>query len=154
MEEEPLQFDADCIKAEKIALRLIARAEQSVAGLTAKLEKRGVDPSIARQVISGLLEKKLLDDTRYAERWVHAHLWVKKALSPLWFLVSLEKRGVNRETCLTAINKVLDEDTEYSLLLKFIDRMDVSIKKTSLFRIKLKREGFSPEALNRFFDLE
>jgi SOS response regulatory protein OraA/RecX len=154
LEEEPLQLDANCIKAEKLALRLIARAEQNVAGLTAKLEKRGVYPSIALQVISGLLEEKLLDDSRFAERWVHAHLWVKKALSPLWFLVSLEKRGISREICLAAINKVLDEDTEYSLLLKFIGRMDALTKETGLLRTKLRREGFSPEAINRFFDSE
>ena len=154
MEEEALPFDADCIKAEKIALRLIARAEQSSSFLAVKLEKRGIDPSIARQVISGLIEKNLLDDTRYAERWILAHLWVRKTLSPLWFLVSLEKRGVSREICLTAINKVLDEDTEYSLLLKFVERMDALTKETGLFRTKLRHEGFSPEAINRFLDSE
>ena len=147
-------LDVDCIKAEKIALRLIARAEQSIAGLTAKLEKRGIDPSLARYVISRLLEKNLLDDTRYAERWISAHLKMKKPLSPLWFLVSLEKRGVNREICLAAINKVLDEETEYSLLLKYIDGMDVLTKETVPVRTKLRREGFSPEAINKYTDSE
>jgi regulatory protein len=154
LDEEALPFDADCIKAEKIALRLIARAEQSVAGLTVKLEKRGIDPSTTRQVISSLLDRKLLDDTRYAERWIYAHLKVKKPLSPLWFLVSLEKRGVSRELCLAAINKVLDEDTEYSLLLKFIGRMNGLTKETVPFRTKLRREGFSPGAIDKFIDSE
>jgi len=152
LEEEALPFDADCIKAEKIALRLIARAEQSVAGLTAKLEKRGIDPYTTRQVISSLQSGNFLDDTRYAERWIYAKLKAKKPLSPLWFLVSLEKRGVKREICLAAINKVLDEDTEYSLLLKFIGGMDVLLKKNLPLRAKLRREGFSPEAINRFID--
>jgi len=152
LEEEALSFDAECIKAEKIALRLIARAEQSVAGLTAKLEKRGIDPYITRQVISSLLDKKLLDDTRYAERWIYAHLKVKKPLSPLWFLVSLERRGVGKEICLAAINNVLDEDTEYSLLLKFIERIDVLTKENVPFKTKLRHEGFSPEVINKFID--
>jgi regulatory protein len=152
LEEEALPFDADCLNAEKIALRLIARAEQSVAGLTAKLGKRGIDPSITRQIISGLLDRKLLDDMRFAERWIYAHLKVKKPLSPLWFLVSLEKRGVNREICRAAINKVLDEDTEYSLLLKYIERMDVLTKENVPIRTKLKHEGFSPEAIDKFVD--
>jgi SOS response regulatory protein OraA/RecX len=152
LEEEAFPLDTDCIKAEKIALRLIARAEQSVAGLTAKLEKRGIDPSITRQVISSLQNRRLLDDTRYAECWIYAHLKTKKPLSPLWFLVSLEKRGVNREICLTAINKVLDEDTEYSLLIKFIGGMDILTKETVSLRTKLRHEGFSPEAINKFID--
>jgi len=154
LEEEALPFDAECIKAEKIALRLIARAEQSVAGLTVKLEKRGIDPSTTRQVISDLQSRKLLDDTRYAEHWIYAHLKMSKPLSPLWFLVSLEKRGVNKETSLAAINKVLDEDTEYSLLLKYVDGMDVLIKETVPIRTKLRREGFSPGAINKFIDSE
>ena len=147
MEEEAFPFDADCIKAEKIALHLIARAEQSVAGLTAKLEKRGVDASIARQVISSLLHRKLLDDTRYAERWIRAHLGAKKPLSPLWFRVSLEKKGIKREISLNATKKILDEETEFLLLLKFIE-------KNGLSRTKLRYEGFSTEVINRFFDSE
>jgi len=154
LEEEALPFDADCIKAEKIALRLIARAEQSVAGLTAKLEKRGIDPSTTRQVIFSLQNRELLDDARYAERWIHAHLKVKKPLSPLWFLASLKKRGVRREICLDAIGKVLDEDTEYSLLIRFIGGMDTLTKETVPLRTKLRREGFSPEAINKFIDSE
>jgi regulatory protein len=145
-------LDADCTNAEKIALRLIARAEQSVAGLTAKLEKRGIDPSTTRQVISSLQSRELLDDSRYAERWIYAHLKAKKPLSPLWFRVSLEKRGINREICRAAINKVLDEDTEYSLLLKFFERMNVLTKENAPLRTKLRHEGFSPEAIDKFID--
>jgi regulatory protein len=152
--EEALPFDADCIKAEKIALRLIARAEQNSSLLAAKLEKRGIDPFIARRVISGLLGKKLLDDERFAEHWIRAHLGGKRVPSPLWFLASLQKRGIDRQTSRNAINKVLDEETEYSLLQKFIERMGVLPKKTGLFRTKLRHEGFSPEAINRLFDSE
>ena len=155
MEEKDTPFDTDCIKAEKIALRLIARAEQNSSGLTAKLEKRGVDPFIARQVISCLLEKKLLDDERFAQGWIRAHLRGKKALSPLWFLVSLEKRGLKREISLSAIDKILDEETEYSLLLEYIEKIDVHFMENSSFlRNKLRYERFSSATIDRFFDLE
>jgi len=153
LEEEALPFDADCIKAEKIALRLIARAEQSVAGLTAKLEKRGIDPSVASQVISGLLDKKLLDDQRFAECWIRAHLRGKKMPSPLWFLISLEKRGIKRGISLGAIDKILDEETEFSLLLKYIEKIDIRFKENSGFlKPKLRHERFSSQIIDRFFD--
>ena len=155
MEEKDLPFDADCIKAEKIALRLIARAEQNSFGLAAKLEKRGVDASIARQVISGLIEKKLLDDERFAEGWIRAHLRGKRALSPLWFLVSLEKRGLKREISLSAIDKIFDEETEYSLLLEYIKKIDLCFREnTGFLRNKLRHERFSSVAIDRFFDSE
>jgi len=154
LEENVPTFDADCIKAEKIALRLIARAEQHSSGLAAKLEKRGVDPSIARKVISGLLEKKLLSDERFAESWVRAHLRGKKALSPLWFLVSLEKRGLKREVSLGAIDKILDEETEYSLLLEYINKIDLHFKENSGFlRNKLRYERFSSGVIDRFLGI-
>jgi regulatory protein len=148
-------LDSDCTNAEKIALRLIARAEQSVAGLTAKLEKRGIDPSITRQVVSDLLDRKLLDDTRFAERWIYAHLKAKKPLSPLWFLVSLDKRGINREISLYAIDKILDEEAEFLMLLEYIEKMDVHLKaNTGFLRKKLRYERFSLGVIDKFFDLE
>jgi len=154
LEEKDTPFDAECLKAEKIALRLIARAEQNSSGLAFKLEKRGVDPSIARQVISDLVEKKLLDDERFAECWIRTRLGGKKALSPLWFLVSLEKRGIKRDVSLNAIDKILDEEAEFSLLLEYIEKIDLHFKVNSGFlRKKLKHERFSSGAIDRFFDL-
>jgi SOS response regulatory protein OraA/RecX len=153
LEEETFPFDADCIKAEKIALRLIARAEQSSSGLAVKLGKRGIDPSIASQVISGLLDKKLLDDQRFAECWIRAHLRGKKTPSPLWFLVSLEKRGIKREISLSAIDKILDEETEFILLLKYIEKVDIQFKEnTGFLKTKLRHERFSSQVIDRFFD--
>jgi len=155
LEEKTSEFDADCIKAEKIALRLIARAEQNSSGLAVKLEKRGVDPSIACQVIACLLEKGLLDDQRFAESWISAHLKTKKAQSPLWFLVSLQKRGVDMRVSLDAINKILDEETEFSLILEYIEKIDIRFKKNSGYlKSKLRRERFSPEVIDRFFDFQ
>jgi len=153
LEEKDSPLDADCIKAEKIALRLIARAEQNSSALAVKLEKRGVDPSIARQVISGLLDKKLLDDERFAESWIRAHLRGKKPLSPLLFLVSLQKRGIKREISLNAIGKILDEETEFSLLLEYIEKIDVHFKRNPGFlRAKLRHERFSTGVIDRLLD--
>ncbi|MDR1618170.1 MAG: regulatory protein RecX, partial [Treponema sp.] len=39
--EEALRFAAACFRAERAALRLVARAEQTVRGLSRKLERRG-----------------------------------------------------------------------------------------------------------------
>ena len=151
-EEEAFRFAARCYLAEKAALRLIARAEQNSLGLTAKLERRGYDASVVKAVISRLLGRNLLNDERYAELWIRSCL-ARKTQSPLWLLASLQKRGIDRDTAKRTIKKVLDEETEYSLLLKYIEKIDIldnNIKNGS--KTKLKCEGFSPEILNRFFD--
>ena len=162
LEEDSLLFAAACYRAEKIALRLIARAEQSSLALTAKLEKRGTGAGVVRAVISRLTDRELLDDARYAELWVRSRLGnyrgirpgsKRRALSPLWFLVSLGKRGIDRASSLSAIGKVLDEETEYALLLKYLEETDaLEGEGRSYLKTHLKREGFSSGTIERFFE--
>ena len=150
-EEEDLRFAAECNKAEKIALNLIARAEQNSLGLTFKLEKRGIEAAVAKSVVSGFLEKNLVNDERYAGLWIRSCL-ARKTPSPLWLLAALQKRGIDRETSQKTIKKALDEETEYSLLLKYIKKMDIlDNNNKGWLKTRLKFEGFSPEILDRYF---
>ena len=151
-EEEALRFASSCYLAEKIALRLIARAEQSGLGLTAKLERRGYDSPVVRAVISRLLDRDLLNDERFAKLWVHSRLSYGKAQSPLWLRVSLGKKGIDRNLALKAVEGLLDPETEYALLLRYLDKAGISDgKNDSFLKTQLKGEGFSYEVLERYF---
>ena len=152
--EETSRFTASCNKAEENALKLIARAEQTTQGLTAKLERKGFDLPVIREVISGLLDRGLLDDERYAVLWLRSRL-AKQAQSPKWLLLSLRKRGIDRHSSKKALEKVLDPETEYSLLLKYIEKLVKTFKNTEEAppRALLKHEGFSVESLDRYFNL-
>ena len=121
-EEEAFRFAADCYRAEKIALKLVARAEQNSLGLTAKLERRGFDTAVVKAVVSGFQSRNLLDDGRYALLWIRSRLGTGKALSPRWLLVSLGKKGIVRETSLKALRGVLDPEAEYALLLQYLEK--------------------------------
>jgi len=152
-EEEALQFAASCYQAEKVSLRLIARAEQSTLGLTAKLERRGCDSSVVKAVVSRLLERNLLNDERFAKLWVHSRLSYGKAQSPLWLRVSLGKKGIDRNVSNKAVESLLDPDTEYALLLKYLEKAGISdAKNQSYLKTQLKSEGFSYEVLDRYFE--
>ena len=151
-DEDGKNFNAACSKAEKIALRLIARAEQSSFGLEFKLKQRNIDADVAEEVISRLLDRELLNDQRYAELWIRSCL-ARKAPSPLWLIVSLGKRGIKRDLASKAIKKVLDNEAEYALLLKYLEKIDTSEKNDAArIKSKLRYEGFSFEILDRFFD--
>jgi len=153
LEEDSLLFAAACYKAEKIALRLIARAEQSCLVLTAKLEKRGIEASVVRAVVSRLADREMLNDARYAELWIRSRLGSRKALSPIRLLASLGKRGIDRASSLIAISKVLDEETEFALLLKYLEETDILEGKGGRFlKTRLKHEGFSTEVIEKFFE--
>ena len=148
-EEEVSQFTASCLKAEKIAEKLIARAEQNSFGLTVKLEKKGFEAAVVKEVISGLLNRGLLDDERYAALWLRSRLG-KRVQTPKTLLFSLRKRGIDRHSSQKALDLVLDPDTEYALLLNYIETLEES--KISSLRTQLKHEGFSVDSLTRYFD--
>jgi len=156
-EEEVFRFAAACYRAEKIALKLVARAEQNSLGLTVKLERRHFDAAVAEAVVSSFLNRKLLDDRRYAELWIRSRLSSRKALSPRWLLVSLGKRGIDRACSLAALKEVLDPETENALLLRYLARAkpgNVKIpgrEKNKYLKTQLKFNGFSSAALERYF---
>jgi len=155
------------IKAEKTALRLIARAEQCSAGLARKLEKRKHDPAVIREVISKLIELKLLDDNRFARLWLQSRL--RFARSPRRLLVSLCARGIDRDEAQSALKETLDADNEKALLARFVKK---SVRKLRSMRRKpggseengedvtrslkflLKGEGFSSAAIEEYLELE
>ena len=151
--EEASRFTETCYRAEKIALRLIARAEQNSLGLAAKLERRGFDAVVVKTVISRLFGRNLLDDGRYAGLWVRSRLALKKAPSPQWLLAALRKRGIDRNVSLKAIDAVLDPQTEYELLLRYMEQARFPRSKMAFsLRAQLKYEGFSSAVLDTYFD--
>ena len=157
-EEEAFRFAAGCYRAEKIALKLVARAEQNSAGLLVKLERRGFDTTTAKAVVSGLESRNLLDDGRYSVLWIRSRLASGRAVSPRWLLVSLGKKGIARESSLKALRQVLDPETEYALLLQYLEKAKPGNRKLpernskSFLRSQLKYQGFSADALDRYFD--
>jgi len=151
-EEEASSFAAACCRAEKLALKLIARAEQNSFGLTAKLERRHFDALVAKTVVSRLLARNLLDDVRYAELWIRSRLASRKAPSPQWLLVALGRRGIDRNSSLKALNNVFDPQTEYEFLLKYLEKTRFPQSKRAFsLRAQLKYEGFSSEVIDRYF---
>ena len=157
-EEAAFEFAAACYRAEKIALKLIARAEQNSLVLMAKLERRRFDSRAARAVISSLQSRNLLDDGRYAKLWLRFRLSSGKALSPRWLLAALVKKGIDRESSRVALREVLDPEAEYALLLQYLEKAGPEDSESpardnrQYLKSRMKREGFSSDVLERYFD--
>lgn len=154
-EEAALRHASACLRTEKAALRLITRAEQCSGGLARKLEKRGHDSSCVKAVIDRLLLLRLINDNRFAQLWLESRL--RLARSPRCILISLCSKGIDRDDADAALKAVLDDDTEYAVLLRFVKKRAKKIKsgggdvKRSLKHM-LKNEGFSYAAIQRFLD--
>jgi regulatory protein len=156
-EEEGFRFASACLRAEKAALRLIARAEQNCRGLARKLERRGHDSACACAALSRLVELELVDDSRFARLWLEAAL--RLARSPRRLLASLCGRGIDHDDAQAALKAVLDAETEWTLLVRFTEKLKRSRKGAGQddprsLKYLLKNEGFSGPAIERYFEGE
>ena len=159
-EQEKSPFAAACLRAEKTALHLIARAEQNVSGLSRKLEKRGHDSACIQTVIERLCEAGLLDDRRYARLWLGTRI-NQRAASPRRLFAALCSRGIDHDDAEAALKETLDDETEQRILERYAQKLQFRQKdgedespaaaRRSL-RYTLKSEGFSSAAIQCFFD--
>jgi regulatory protein len=153
-EEETLRFAADCFRAERMGMRLIARAEQTQTRLFYKLQSRGCSAACVRVVIARFVELDLVNDGRYAERWLRSHLarMSGKVSCPRKLSAGLRNRGIDRNTINEAFDKALDEEAEYDLLQRFLIKNHKLNLSGTYLRGYLKYEGFSSPVINRYFD--
>ena len=155
-DKDQLLFAADCLKAERAALRLIARAEQNTFMLAGKLEKRGHEPACVREVIALLCEMNLLDDRRFASLWLESRI-SRRATSPRRLIAGLCARGIDRDDAESALSKTLDADGELELLRRYAEKhagktAGKAADDKRALSYKLKSEGFSYQAIHSFFE--
>jgi regulatory protein len=148
-EEAGFRFASACLRAEKAALRLIARAEQTSFGLTRKLVKRGYEAACVSAVLSRLIELELVDDGRFARLWLESRL--RLARSPRRLLSALAGRGISHEAAEDALKTVFDEETELALLSRFVKKYSRKMEGRSL-KYLLKSEGFSPQVIQQYLE--
>jgi regulatory protein len=159
-EEAAFRFASACLRAEQTVLRLVARAEQTRAGLTAKLEKKGHAAAPVKAAISRLADLGVIDDSRFASLWIEARL-ARRTDSPRRLLAGLCGRGIGRSAAEAALRAVLDCGAERDLLGRYITKYfstpapDTAYggvsgeKNKAALKFTLKREGFSPAVIEQ-----
>jgi len=117
--------------------------------LRRKLERRKCESNNIDAVIERLSELGLIDDGRFSRLWLESRLRLPR--SPLRLLAGLCSRGIDRDDAEAALKDVLNEDTEYALLLRFVRKKQRKIEKQNL-KYLLRNEGFSSAVINRYFE--
>jgi regulatory protein len=156
-QEEGFRFASACLRAEKAALRLIARAEQCTEGLSRKLTRKNHETVCVDAVTGRLSALNLINDRRFAQLWIESRLRLSR--SPRRLLSSLCARGIDRKDAQTALKASLDDDAEFTMLLryvkKYLRKARQRRKETARsFKYQLKNEGFSLHVISRFLDNE
>jgi regulatory protein len=85
--------DPDSIRA--AALTLLARRDWLTSELSAKLQAAGYAPEAAGGVVADLVRERLLDDGRYAERYVASR--AERGQGPVRIAADLASLGAPRE---------------------------------------------------------
>jgi regulatory protein len=166
-EADAFRFAAACLRAEKAALGLVARAEQCVFGLSRKLEKGGHSVACVRAVLARLLELEIVDDHRFARLWLQSRL-NHRADTPRKLLAGLCGRGIDRDVADKALKSALYFEAEKALLSRYIVKNRLLAPQPSpkdegsllegesraadisSLKFRLKQEGFSSSLIQQF----
>ena len=92
---------ADPAAVRAAAITLLARRDWCTGELSGKLQSAGCDPQATAGVIAQLSQERLLDDARYAERYVASR--ADRGQGPLRIAADLASLGVSRDLVEAAI---------------------------------------------------
>jgi regulatory protein len=154
-EEGALRFAAACLRTERTALRLIARAEQTIPGLSFKLKRRGCEASCISAVLRRLEDLGIVDNRRFAGLWIQSRL-ARRAESPRRLLAALRSRGIGQDDAEAALKSLLNFQNESALLRAYItkNRLLPAGEQTGdrSLKYRLKSEGFSSVVIQDYWE--
>ncbi len=150
-EVELLQFSSLCYRAERLALKLIARAEQSSGGLAVKLKKRGFSDVVVSTVLERLQRLNFINDYRFAEHWLHEQIHINPS-GPRYLIGKLQKRGIPIQIAHTVVFQIIVADTEEQLLQKYVEKKIKSCDSMNDSKLisLLHKAGFSTQSINNY----
>lgn len=155
--ERELRAAGDAYLAERAALRLVAGREHTLRALALKLRQRGFSDEAMRLPLERLQAAGLVSDLRFAELWLASRI-ARKAEGRSALSAGLRSRGVSREVAERALAAVLDEETEASLVRRFLsEHADASFSAAEGEGVRsarrlLRSAGFSSAAIRAVLD--
>ena len=149
----------EAARATQKALELCARAEQSSAGLSAKLAQRGFSRKAAGEALRTLAERGIVDDGRYAALWARQRA-ERKGEGPATIAAELRARGFRSEAIAAALAEidfgpalekaVRRESAKLAALLRKRGRGEAGELGKNFrdsLRANLRKQGFDPELI-------
>ena len=127
--------------AERQALSFLNRSEHSRYMLECKLEKKGHAKQAVKKALDRLEEKKLLDDLRFAQAWLHNRL-ITRAEGPLRLSGELANRGVKRDLIDKALTALFENVGVDELFARACAKLERSGKSGKKLEDALIRKGF------------
>ena len=142
--------DDSAERARHSALRLLARREHSQYELRRKLKARGYGEGLVDELLTALVDERLLSDTRYAAAMVTHR--ASRGYGPLRICMELRDRGVAERIVDKALQEAevdWDERLRHTYERKYGEMAVESFKAWASRAQFLKNRGFSVDAIRR-----
>ncbi len=151
-ESQLLALAAEAYEAEKKALALLSRAEQSSYMLGLKLEARGFSKKAVRSALDRLRSEGTLSDSRFAEAYAASRL-SRRPEGPASILAALRERGIDVDEAKTAIAAVLGPEERASALARAAEKeAERAGANRDSVRRRLRALGFASGEISEYFD--
>ena len=126
--------DPEAIRA--VALGLLARRDWLTGELSAQLQARGCDPQATATVIADLAQERLLNDARYAERYVASR--AERGQGPLRIAADLASLGAPR----ALIEAAIESGPEWRVLAGAVRRRKFGVTPPDSWAEKARQARF------------
>ncbi len=147
-EPRELSIEEQREKARDIVVRQLAMMDRSRAQLSEALERRGIGPEVADEILERFEEIGLIDDAHFAEVLTRTR-FAEKGASRRAILSELQRKGVARDLAERALEQIDPEDElEAAVTLAMKKLRSTSGNPDTLTRrtyAALARKGFDPE---------
>ena len=124
------------------ALALLARCEQSRAGLTKKLLAKGYGKDTVAGVLDALEEKGFLSDARFARAWLNSRR-ITKTEGRTRLLAELAARGIAKDVSKKAVDDFFEEFDEEEICLRAAQKYLSRGYSGEKLMAAMQRSGFS-----------
>lgn len=124
------------------AVEYLARCEQSRFGLTQKLIKKDFEKKYIEKALSYLEKAEYLSDLRFSRSWLHSRS-LNHYEGRIRLINELMSRGISKETSQKAVLEFFEENDEYELCRKDVEKQKKRGKQDEKLIAALMKDGFS-----------
>ena len=139
------------------ALRLLAIRDHGIAELKGKLKAKGFSALAIDAAINRLSDQGLLDDAKFAARWVESALANGRGYGAR-LLLDLQRKGISRETAHKAVDEAASENLAVQVLDSIVAKRfaafhpgQATLKERQRVYNFLQRRGFSLSTIISYF---
>jgi len=133
-----------------IAIDILSRRDNSVKEMRGKLKQKGISEEDIDETITWLMEKKLLDDTAFAQKRAES-IFRTKLVGPRFIQAKLREAGIESEIIAESIDVLADREEWGARAQKALERWQKVHTKHKDDKIRQIRflisRGFDPISL-------